>query len=370
MRIDCLLQERKGYTFECYAAAQFAKVLGSCFQTIYLGDGVLQDYLLHLQKTPPDWTIAFTDLLLQDKPLCDIIQIPHFFWVEGSLSTAVHYLPSKYARVGVSDLAYCKRLAQPNLCFMPHAVDLALANERYEKRPFEVVLFADLVDTDCMIESWETLFSKEIVALMRRCCDRCLRNREFLPIEGIARELEESRIMPNEVSLNDLLYGVESYLKARRISELIGSFEGVRLDVFGEHVGNNWLKRLKNSEWIYLHAKLPFTEHFEVLKLSKMVLLDVLDATDSLEKWFLPALAAGCFPLINETPYLKELLGENQALFYPSRDWKKMMEKVHYFLSHPSSRQALIDRLQEELLPDHSWEKRAKQWLTYIDVKL
>lgn len=368
MSIDCLLRERKGYTFEHYAASQLAKILDHSFRIICLSDGILQDYLLHLQKTPPNWTMAFTDLFFQEKPFCDIVRVPHFFWVEDSLSSAVHYLQSKFATIGLSDRAYCKRLAKPNLCFLPHGVDLSLVNERYEQRPFDAVLFADLVDTDCTVESWQTLFSKKVVTLLKRSVELCSKNRHWLPIEGVIEGLKEIEIPPDEVSLNDLLYGVETYLKANRIYELISSIEGVRLDVFGEHVGNNWLRRLKNSEWIYLHAELPYTEHFEVLKLSKVVLFDALDSSDHLEKWFLAALATGCLPITNETSYLKELLGDNELLFYPSKDWKAMMQKIRLFLDRPKQRRALIDQLQEELLPNHSWEKRAGELLTYLNV--
>lgn len=293
-------------------------------------------------------------------------RFPIFFWVKDSLSTAAHYLQSSYGAIGLTDRASIRRLAKSNLRFLPHAVDPALARGPCQKRIFDVVLFADLVDTENALCTWQELFSDKVVSLLKRAVQICSEHLDWLPVEGVLGALKEMEIPPGEVSLNDLIYGVEAFLKAERIQKLVSSFEGVRLDVFGEHIGNNWLRRLKNSEWVYLHGELPYTEHFEVLKLSRIAVFDSLESADGCGKWFLAAIAAGCLPLCSQTAYLTELVEDITRISYPPKDWTMLLGKVKYFLAHPAEREMVISKMQEEILPKHSWEMRAKEILAHL----
>ena len=304
MRVDLLLADRRCYTYEAYAARHVSR----CFErasiahrVIYLSDGALQAYLFHVQSSPPNWTLSFVNLIPHHTPLCDVIGIPHFFWLAESFSYAIHLLNSAYCKVGVSNQSLCQRLGSNNVVFLPSGVE---EQTEREKKVFEVVLFTDLLDLSFLEKTWGELFPSKAIALIKRAIQL------GDPIEA----------MP-------YFYYVEQYLNAQKTLQSVRAFKEVQLDIFGEHAGNNWLVRLPRS--INLHTPLPFTEHFEVLKTSKIALLDPTSI------WYLPAIAAGCLPLSPDE------------------------EKVKYYLAHPAEREKCLEELKVNL-SERGWNQQTK----------
>jgi hypothetical protein len=146
---------------------------------------------------------------------------------------------------------------------------------------------------------------------------------------------------------------VEEYLKAARSRHLIECVRGRRVDVFGEHVGNNWLRRLKNVDNVYLHSSLPYTEHFEVLKETKTLLRQQVTVKDGSDEWLFAALALGCEVVTNGSPYLREVL---DMPFYSTEE----------------ERQTLLENYPT-CAPDltlHTFEARAGNLLAYLSAYL
>lgn len=358
MQIDLLISERKFYSYEIYMANHLAKAFQAIDlspRIIALDDGGLSDYLSRVHAEPPDWTIAFKPLLQLAKPLCDILSIPHFHWERRSLSFPVHLIGSSFGKVAVTDRRAAERFS---LAFLPHGVATQTESPQQE-RPFDVVLFADLVDETCKAALWKELFSPEGVSMLYKGVELCLKNPDYLAVEAAYIVHKEA---PHAISLNDLIFCIEDYMRAVKTRALIESFKGVRVDIFGEHVGNNWLKRLKNKDCVFLHSSLPYTEHFEVLKMSKILVRSQDNGSDGSDEWILPALNAGCLPLTSAVPYLEELMGKERRLFYEDT----LMDQIHHFLAHPAERMALANRLKEALIPAHCFEKRAeciREWM-------
>lgn len=310
MRIDLLLANRKFYTWENYAAKEVEKVFEKhriAHRKIFLSDGHLQDYLSHIHHDPPTWTLSFENLTPHEKPLCDVLRIPHFYWVHGSFGSAVRYLTSDFGRVGLSDEALCQRLANPRFIHLPQGVDSTPAS--VDKR-YDVVFFADLIDLDFLHATWEELFSAEEI-----------------------QRIKDSIKFKEPLQAASLFFYAEQYLNAQKDYQIMTSLKDVRLDVFGEHAGNNWLTRLPDS--VYLHSKLPYIEHFEILKESKIVLLEPAS------EWYWPAVALDCLPLP------------------PSQ------EKVSYFLSHPEERHKTLAKLKPL---QRSWEKQTQALIEYMSI--
>jgi hypothetical protein len=159
----------------------------------------------------------------------------------------------------------------------------------------------------CFHILWEYFFPADMIDLIKAALETNLPS-----FEAVSKILEDHK---RPVSLNHLLNAIETYRKAKRTYEAIVSFEGEHLDVFGEHIGNNWLKRLPNVSKIRLHHTLPYTEHLAVLNQSKQVIIDPLEP-----HWILPALAAGCTPLGYEL--------DN----YQPQSWEKQTEQLVEFL--------------------------------------
>lgn len=361
MDIDILLKERKKYSFESYAAQKVSAVfekMGISSNIFCLSDGILGDYLLKIHSHPPDWTLSFSDLLPQQKPFCEIAQCPHFFWVEDSFAPAAHYLNSQYAKIGVRDRSL--RSIQANVHFLPYGVETT----GYEKESplFDVVYFADLADQEVKERTWKELFSDQAVGLIKTAAGSCRQNHSLNPFISIASLIKDADQL-SQISMHDLIYAVEEYLKAERAYRLISSFEGIRLDVFGEHVGKNWFVRLKNSDWIYLHGPLPFSEHAEVLKRSRIVIFDHFESKQECDPWLLEALNTGCLPLTNKTPYLDELVSDS-SIFY--KDPQELLRKIEFYLKFPHKREELVQKLAATVLKNQSWEKRTQELIELL----
>lgn len=314
MPIDFIRFDRKFYTYEAFAWDRIVQVLQKNripFRTIYLQDGVLQDYFYSLQNWRPDWTLSFINPTPQQMPLCDLIQIPHFCWVEQSVAFAYPYLDSHFGKLGIPSLDTFSKLAHPKAYFLPHGIEEV---KQEEKREFDLIFFGNLIDLEFLKKSWEELFQKEEIASIER---------------GIQKN--------NPFLAGPLSYYVDMFLKAQRDYQRIVSIYRCRIDVFGEHVGHNWLIRLPNREKVYLHSQLPYSEHFEVLKMSRTALIA------EGEQWYFEAIAAGCLPVQDEK------------------------EACHY-LAHPEKKEEKLKSLQDTLR-ERSWERQVKKLFKVMECK-
>ncbi len=289
-----MLSNRLGYSYEGYTARQMAAVLekkGIGFNFVYLSDGNLNEYIRYLSDAPPTSMVSFSDQFMLERPFCDIVRVPQFFWAKHSLAEAAHFLHSEFGTIG---LPHATTL--PRTFHLPHGVTPASAQER----TFDTVFFSPLVDLNDLEAMWEDFYPSDILKKLKQAVATALP-----PYEAATAVMED----PSTLSL--LLQGICSYRKAQFAYQAITSFEGERLDVFGEHVGNNWLKRLPNVKRVHLHYKLPYTEHLEVLKQSRAVILDPLEP-----HWAAPAQAYGC-ALLGEVPPAFEL-----------HSWERQVEQL------------------------------------------
>lgn len=286
MRIDILLLERYGYTYPNYSAKRVAEVFEKKripYKKIFFSDGVLQDYMRYLREDPPSWMVSFAPLLPSDPPFCDLVHIPQFIWVRNSLSEAAHILNSTYGKIGLPTPSNLS-----NTVHLPHGVEVMARKQAL----FDVVFFSPLVDVDCLRQSWQEFHSDE------------------------------------------------DSIKATRAYQVISSFQDISIDVFGEHIGNNWYTRLPNSAHVHLHSQLPYTEHFEVLAQSKIVVLDPLDVS-----WELPAAAAGCLPLM--------------------ADRDDLQEQIRMLLADSKKRSKALETYQEQI-QKMTWENQTDQLIEHL----
>ncbi len=294
MLVDLLLSDKRYYTFEGYAARQASRILkerGIAYRVVDLSAGMLQPYICSLMERSPTWTLSFSNLTPHCKPLCDMVKIPHFYWVEGSHGPALHFVHSSHGKMGLSDEALCKQLDCTQAVFLPHGVESVPA---CAAKKMDVVAFADLIDLSCLEKTWQD--------------NLCLSQ-----IENIQRAITQGDPLLAGLQFID----AESYLNAQKTREALSMLAGLRIDVFGRHVGCDLLVHLPDG--IHLHSLLPYIEHFEVLKHSAIIL-----AVPS-SPWYWPAVAAGCLPLSPDK------------------------EQIDYYLAHQKKRAEALECLAQEL---------------------
>jgi hypothetical protein len=311
MRVDLLLSDRKCYTYEGYMAAKSASLftqLGMACRILYLQDGLFGEYLIQVHNHPPDWTLGFTNLTPHQKPFCDILSIPHFFWLENSFGQAFHFLSAAYGKIGLNNESLCKRLPSDKVLFLPQGVELACTSLRKE---FEIVLFGDLLDLSFLEKTWQELFSPA-------------------EIGGIKKAIQEEDLL----LAGPLFFYAEQYINARQTQmDLKSLVHSGQIDIFGNHAGNNWLCRLPKH--MHLHCALPYREHFEVLKMSK-----ILWATPE-NPWYWASVAASCLPLHDP-------------------------EEIIYFLREDAEREKKLEKLREKVL-ERNWEGQIRKLIQFME---
>lgn len=304
MLVDLLLTDKRFYTFEGYASRHVGHALnerGISCRMVDLSGGMLHAYFSSLQETSPSWTLSFANLTPHRKPLCDVVSIPHFYWVEGSPASALHFVHSSHGRLGLSDAALCQRLSSAHVLFLPPGIEKMPSSTKN----FEVVLFADVIELPLLEKTWHENFESSAIEALRQAVS----GRDPL-LAGIQ------------------FADAEQYLNAQKTLNALSALQGVKIDVFGEHAGRDWLVRLPQS--VYLHSQLPYTEHFEVLKRSAIAI------AEPSSPWYWRAIAAGCLPLPPDK------------------------EQISHYLARPQERAFEIERLGQAL-PQMTWEKQVEK---------
>lgn len=358
-RVDNIVSAEIPYSVDRYFSRNLRRAflnIGVECNEIVIARGNLLDYIHSLDGNPPDWTCSFGPLTLSGQPFCDLTGLPHFCWQTKHLLQALHCLKSPNGFVGFFDRHHEKvfrKEKHDRFHFLPFGVDTALAQVPREEKTYDIVLFDDLKCTSELENTWKVLFTNEILEKMYVIRDFCLEDPLKTPIEAIFEaSFEIDAVTPY------LIYCLEEYLKAIRIRGLIESIEGRRVDVFGEHSGNNWLKRLKNGHNVHLHSSLPYPEHFEVLKRSKLLLRDQFHQ-DCSDEWAFGACLTGCMVISNPTPYLDEAF-EGKMPFFA---FTEVQSAIDDYLEFPKKREGLLEELKEQVLNQHSFEVRAAQLL-------
>lgn len=371
MTVHIITQTAQSHTFENYAAKEVKKSLehlGVSVHIVCLANGYFNEYLATLSSQRPDWVCSFPDPYFPLKlPLFEQMGIPHFYWASSSFSPLLKYHKEPLATLGWGGRAYCRWFQSQGhnaISFMPLGVDCEHSFD--EDRPFDVVLFDSLIDIHHLEKVWEEFFTKDCIQLFKDIIATCLEDTQQLPLAEIYQRLHFLGVDTEKISIEDMLFSIDEYLKAKKIAECIESFEDLKIHVFGEHVGNSWLKRLKNGHNVYLHWPVPYAEHLRILKKSKILIRDQNLWDDGSDEWTLAAMQCGCLPITNGSPYFHEIFQED-AFFYPSGDWKAAVDKTRLFLQESKKRIALTDSLRIRTKEIFSWDQRVKELVSVMD---
>lgn len=354
-RVDLLLTKFKPFSFEMYVASAMESAFqkqGIEVRKVFMHERQVLDYLEELKWDKPSFTLSFSEGLSLKN-----FEIPHFYWEWRTLAESLHLVREKNTRLGFG----CRKLVEScrscgwDLKFIAPAVSSFELGAPCERK-YDIVFFDNLIDTNCLKNDWSELFREQFVNTQHLVLDRCEKDRKLLPLEVIWKTGIQ------EGSLNDLLFSVEEYLLAQRVHQWIESIEGYTIHVFGEHIGNNWLRRLKNGKNVYLHSSLPYAqpyvEYMEILSMSKILVRDEIQFRDGCDEWIFAAVAHGCLPLMTPTLFLEETFGPD-APFFTTQE--QLQELIHKYLSHPQEREQLVRILREKVMRSHTFEKRAIQ---------
>lgn len=355
--VDILLPNLKPFSFEMYVTGALDEAFQKqkiAVRKVFMHERQMLAYLAELEREKPLFTLSFSEALSLKNP-----EIAHIYWEWRTLAEPLHLVHESGTKVGFG----CRKMVSAcqkcgwELRFIPPAVK-CFELELLQERKYDVVFFDNLVDREILKNDWSELFSETFVATLKSVILACQQAPDLLPLEAICK------IGIQEGSLNDLLFSVEEYLLAEKVHLLIESISGYRVHVFGEHLGNNWLRRLKNGANIHLHSSLPYAqpymEYMEVLQMSKILVRDEIQFRDGCDEWIFAALAHGCLPLMTKTPFLEETFGKEAPFFSTTTQLQELLDK---YLKYPKEREALVSTMRGKVMLSHTFEKRVEEFV-------
>lgn len=360
-RVDIIKSSDKSYTFESYTAIQLHKAfsrLNIFSKIVSIDEGELVPFLENLSSSTT-LTCSFTHFSPELKPLSFFTKIPHLL-IQPNLGGAFSHVLDPLAKICLFDqrsVAFFEKASPSSLLF--HPFPPSSFGDIQSERVYDVVLFQDLIDLAVLYNTWNVLFTHSEVILLQQTMKTLEKTPELPPIAALLQNLKTNSIEHPRGGIDNWLMAIEEALPADKTLKMMESLAGFSFHMFGNHIGNNWLTKLKNRDSIFLYDVLPFTLHFKVLNQAK-VLIIAPHASYIGSDWMFPALASGCFVLIPPNPFLESLFGKEAPFFYPIDDDEILEEKLHFYLSNKQAREeALFNYVP--LIEKYSWSKFAEK---------
>lgn len=371
--IDILANSHEAYERTFYCASKLHEAMqeyGIASRLIIMHPNSFCNYIDQVIKTPPQLSISFCDLSLNNgsKLLCDQLCIPHLFWTQSDPYLFMNYLDSPYGYLGCTDRLPTQLLQQAgkhNIAFLPDAVDAKIFINEENQRPYQVVLFENLADSSAFIDHWKNTLDPKLFSVVEKTIED-VRHHSQLPFEALFAHVTSD--LPDEnYNFGWLLYELTLFFKAERILQIIQSLKNVRVDVFGNHTGQDWLLRLKNAQNVHLHADVAYTEKFSILKQTQIVIRDQHHRKAASDDIVLNSIAMGALVLTTETDYLTEHFSDQELVYYNLNDQSMINELVQDYLHNHELRKNVVMAGQLKAA-NHSWHKRVLDINNFIHI--
>ncbi len=345
-RIDILKSGSHSYSFEAAAARDLHQALGETditSQIIALDEGNIGTYFQDLLVNPPCATLSFTNLFPAFHFFSANARLPHILIKEGHIGGGFSSLKNPLNQIYLpcrATVSYLQSKGSTQVHFAPSPPLWRNSSiDRDAKRPYDAVLFNDLVEKGDLFKTWERIFSRQEAEFLRGFLEN---PPPASTLESLIDALKHSPLSNPTGGIDHWLTALEEALPIQPTLDLIESIPNVHFHLFGEHIGNCWLTRLQNRGTIFLHDLLPYSLHFEVLKRAKILIRPKPFSKDGADPWILPAINAGSLFLTPKNPFLEEMLGKDSPCFYPEGDFYALEEKLHFYLEREKEREEII----------------------------
>lgn len=190
----------------------------------------------------PELTAAFNALLMGDRPLCDIVKLPHWAITLDPLIYELQRVSHPAYIVSAVDRFECefgKANLLSNVFFFPHAVESDLAAAEDQPRPYDVVMIGSCYDPYNLKIHWQRELDKKQCELMEEAFQHCIQN-PMKPFWVVLDEILSSRnLVKDDVPYFRMAYYLDNYMRGIDRLELIRSIKDAEVHVFG---GTCWRK--------------------------------------------------------------------------------------------------------------------------------
>lgn len=289
----------------------------------------------------------------------------HPIWV---VSNITHRVPDFHILAPDPNYAeFAKRYFHRDSIFFPPAGMVAQGREEVERK-------YDITFVGNYSEYWSQVL--QLHAMERK--KRFLANRFLLVMrknpnltieEAFAQVLEERRIKVDDEEFLIMLYEhriavfcVMKYYRDKVIRTLIDS--GLQVDVFG----NSWLGApFYHHPNLIFHPDVTVEESLGIWKQSKCSLNVMSWHKGGFTERMAGIMMAGAVLVTDDTTYLKGRYDEDDMVIFQLNQLETLPGKIKEILRNDAKREQMAARGREKTLREHTWDKRAEQFLELLD---
>lgn len=177
-----------------------------------------------------------------------------------------------------------------------------------------------------------------------------------LPLEDAMRLFHNARV---------LITTIASHYRRKVIEELLKG--GLQVHIFGSGWENTGLQRYDN---LILHESIPGEESLQVFANARIALNVMTWHKDGYTERIANAMLQKAVVLTDETRYLREhFKDEKDILLFRLDEIRRLPERVKSLLSQPERLQTIAECGYEKTKKEHTWEKRAEQFLQMLEER-
>lgn len=158
-----------------------------------------------------------------------------------------------------------------------------------------------------------------------------------------------------------VIYGVMHYYRHRVMKAILES--GIRVDVFGDSWGDCPLRKYPN---LICHPGVTVEEGLVIWKQSKMSLNVMSWHKGGFTERMAGIMLAGAVLVTDDTRYLHGRYDENDMIIFDLEHLDELPQKIRRVLLDDDLREKMAENGKRKTEKDHTWDKRAEQFLELI----
>lgn len=186
---------------------------------------------------------------------------------------------------------------------------------------------------------------------------------EVLKLRGMI--LSDDEFLDLLYDLRRVIYCVMHYYRNRVLRCILQS--GIKLDVFGDSWMNCPLISYPN---LICHPNVTVEESLDIWKKSKLSLNIMSWHKGGFTERMANIMLAGAVLVTDDTTYLMGKYTDEDLLTFSLEEREKLSDKIKYLLDYEEYRKKIAQNGKQKTLLQHTWDKRAQQFLDILDKRI
>jgi spore maturation protein CgeB len=327
-----------------------------------------------MSDTPPDLCCSFNRSNQDEhgKFFWDERKMPYLSILVDPILYDLKLIESPYSYLSYvdgydGDLLQCKGFGRA--LFWPHAVERELTAPEGQARPYDITFFGSSYDPEGLRNSWRSKYPLPMQKLIEEAIEITFSEASTPFWEAVKRlncPLED--FMKICTLVDNYVRGIDRIELIRAVAKI----PNVKVHLFGgtcwreETPIRGWNSYFGNHPQVILHPAIPYQEALQVFKQSKICLNSSPFFKRGSHERILAGLACGSLVVTNESQWTRSQFVEGEELlFYSSKQWGEVTEKVQFFLNNEPARQAAAAKGRNKVMQAHTWDHRVEGLLQF-----